>query len=116
MKMLIGFILVLSLTACVSLQDLRNGKPDLTVSSDKPVNIVSNCILNNWQESTFRYGNVFIQDNINFADGKTIYSESQSEMSDVYTVNGQTKVDFYHQKALFFYRVNERITSIKKCL
>jgi hypothetical protein len=78
------------------------------------VNEVSNCILVDWQVKIFCYGNVFIQDNLN--NGKAVYSETQSEMADAFTDNGITRINLYHQSALFFYRVNDRIDSIKKCL
>lgn len=116
MKILIGLIAIFTLSGCVNMQDLRNKKPDITYATNKSVNEVSSCILADWQVKVFRYGNVFVQDNINLNNGKTVYSETQSEMADVFTDNDMTRINFYHQSALFFYRVNDRIDSIKRCL
>jgi basic membrane lipoprotein Med (substrate-binding protein (PBP1-ABC) superfamily) len=116
MKKLLVSMAVITLFGCVNMQELRDKKPDFTISSTKPTDVVSNCILNEWQKNVFSYGNVFIQDYISLKDGKTIYSESQSEIADVYSDNGVTHINFYHQKALFSYRVDGRINGIKRCL
>ncbi len=116
MKKPVTFIALFLLVGCVNMQDLRKNEPAVTYTSNKSVANIANCILYGWQQKSIRYGNVFIQDNINLDSGKTVYSETQSEMADVFTKNGITQINFYHQRALFFYRVDDRMDSIKKCL
>lgn len=116
MKKLLVSIAIITLSGCVNMQELREKKPDYTTSSTKSTDVVSNCILNEWQKNVFRYGNIFIQDYVSLKNGKSIYSESQSEIVDVYTDNNVTHINFYHQSALFGYRVDERLNGIKRCL
>lgn len=116
MKYRLIFLSVLFVSGCANMEELRNKNPDLHFSSQKSVQDVSACILSNWQSSVFRYGNVFIQDGVHHEGGKTIYSESQSEMVDVLNEGEMRRINFYHQSGLFAYRVNERVDGIKKCL
>lgn len=116
MKYSLIFLSAFFLSGCANMEELRSKNPDLHFSSHKSVQAVSACILSNWQSSVFRYGNVFIQDGVHNEGGKTIYSESQSEMVDVLNSGEMTRVNFYHQSGLFTYRVNERVDGINKCL
>lgn len=105
--------LVLLLSGCSSMQDLREAAPNNEFTSNKSIDDVSNCIMNSWQMQSQRYGSVFIQQ---YGTGKTVYTQSQLEMVDVTRPSNVTNIKFYHQGGLLGYRVNSRLESIKQCL
>jgi hypothetical protein len=113
MKKIIVALAMLALVGCKSMADLRASTPNNTFRSNHDVNTLSLCILNGWQNNSVRYGEVFIQP---LNNGKTVYSQGEQELVDIFANSNETTVKFYHQSGLFEYRVDSRINVLKSCI
>lgn len=106
-------ILVVLMSGCSSLQDLRKEQASNSYQSKKQIDTVAECILSGWQEQSQKYGSVFIQP---YEGGKTVFTQSQLEVVDMKHVGDINKIEFRHQGGLFSYRVNSRTKVIERCI
>lgn len=106
-------MLVVLMSGCSSMQELRKEQASNSYQSNKPIDAVAECILSGWQEQSQKYGSVFIQP---YEGGKTVFTQSQLEIVDLKSVGELTKIEFRHQGGLFAYRVNSRTKVIERCI
>lgn len=113
MKRLFCVVAVLAITGCKSLADVRNGQPDSTFISQKPVNDIAECILYGWQGKSYIDGpmKAYLQP---LPAGKTVYTDSYIEVADITSsAQNNTEIKFYSQGRL---HRNEMREVIKNCL
>ncbi|KMJ43675.1 hypothetical protein ABLB69_14810 [Xenorhabdus khoisanae] len=110
-KILLSMLLVL--TGCSSIQDMRKRDADLEFSSNKTAKNIAECILFGWQEKSPMWGGVYIQP---YGSGYTIYSDGQLEVTDIINKDNGTKINFYYQGGLFGSRAAHRVEKIKNCI
>ncbi|MCC3248041.1 hypothetical protein [Serratia marcescens] len=108
--LLITAILV---SGCSSMSEMRSSPPAESFVSKKDAKSISECILFGYQESSFRYGDVYIQP---YSNGYTILSPSNIEITDVFNVNGESKIEYRYQGMMMSHRINNRLNKIKHCL
>lgn len=79
----ISFLLIIGLSGCKNLTDLREKTPDLTLTSSKSVDELAECLLFKWQSQKLMDGspiNTFMQP---YPGGKTVYTENYTAAADV---------------------------------
>ncbi|HDW1096616.1 hypothetical protein L8O24_18275 [Enterobacter kobei] len=91
----LAFLLVIGLSGCKNLTDLRSKEPDLTLASSKSVESVAECLLFGWQSQKLLDGstiNTFIQP---YPGGKTVYTENYTAAADIVKYDAGTQVRLY---------------------
>mgnify|MGYP000850446434 FL=1 len=96
MKKLLFALAILAIAGCASMQEMRETKPILASSSDKPPNLLAQCILQKWQQQTVF--NVYMQPRGN---GFTVYLDGQWEVADIEQVGSNSKVLLYKKSSMF---------------
>ncbi|MDZ4033862.1 hypothetical protein U0868_20125 [Kluyvera ascorbata] len=79
----VTFLIVIGLSGCKNLTDLRAKTPDLTLESSKPAEEVAECLLFKWQSQKLLDGstiNTFMQP---YPGGKTVYTENYTAAADI---------------------------------
>jgi hypothetical protein len=96
MKKLLFALAIFGIAGCANMQDLRETKPILAASSDKPPTLLAQCILQKWQQQTVF--NVYMQPRGN---GFTVYLDGQWELADIDMVGSGSKVSLYKKSSMF---------------
>ncbi|WP_458043334.1 hypothetical protein [Phytobacter sp. AG2a] len=89
------FLLIFGVSGCKNLTDLRSKDPDLTLSSSKSTQVVSECLLFGWQSKKLLDGstiNTFMQP---YPGGNTVYTENYTAAADVVKYDGGTQIRLY---------------------
>ncbi|HAT7517032.1 TPA: hypothetical protein JAV82_004885 [Kluyvera ascorbata] len=88
-------LLVIGVSGCKNLTDLRSKDPDLTLTSSKPPQEVAECLLFGWQSQKLLDGstiNTFIQP---YPGGKTVYTENYTAAADIVKYDAGSQVRLY---------------------
>ncbi|WNN49883.1 hypothetical protein RIN58_07225 [Siccibacter colletis] len=105
--------LIILLTGCKSLSDIRNEQPNNVFSSAKGVDEVAECILYGWQSKSYIDGpmKAYIQP---LPNGKTVYTDNFIEVADIEKIDDLNLIiKFYSQGRL---HRDEMRAVISKCI
>lgn len=111
MKKSLIILLMMSLSGCASMQEIRATKPVLATSSDRVPSELAECILQKWQQQSVF--NVYIQPRDN---GFTVYLDGHWEIADVEAVGKGSKVSLYKKGSMFAAPYKKYTEWVKECL
>lgn len=112
-KIIAGLVLV-ALSGCSSMAELRQSEPVARYRSVKPPQEVAECILFAWQSQKFggQQWDAFMQP---YPGGHTVFTPQQLEMADVIKSGDGSEIRFYAQGGLMRWRLNKRTDAISAC-
>lgn len=111
MKKLSLALVILGLTGCASMEDLRSTKPIITASSDKTSSVLAQCILQKWQQQTVF--NVYMQPR---GTGFTVYLDGQWEVADIDAAGSGSKVSLYKKSSILDAPYKQYADWVNDCL
>jgi uncharacterized protein YceK len=116
MKRLILPFVMLALSGCATVSEMKASGPSSTFESKKDAAVLSQCVLLGWQDNvtaTTWYGQSYLQP---LGDGYSVYSDGSVEIADFVKNDNGTQVKFYHRSGVFQSRLDARLQAIKNCL
>ncbi len=116
MKNIIIGLVVVVLTACSSISEMRERGPHSEFKSKKDAQNLATCITMEWQKFKVVGGGATDVSMSLLPNGFSVFTPNQTEVADVENIDNGSTVKFFVQAGLFDWRINQRVDGIKKCI